>query len=342
MVTASYLDHMSAMYVDCPGTRMPARGSATKGDYMSIQWDKLEPQKYEDMVSVLLSLLYPNARRVDGKDGDGGRDVEIVLDQDNQITDAFELESFTGRMDRTRRRQVVRSLKRAANLEPAQWTLIVPIDPTPIEGQWFCELGTEYCFPIHWFEKTCLDEKMAAFPDIGRYFLDGAEHEVVRLLGEIREEQAMVADVTDALGRLRTLRERLNEIDPHYRYEVSTGTNAAYDMPTDVVFSIGFGDMRVDVYPKYSDATKDRPVTVKVNIIADSDDEVVLDAINYGLDVTVPPRMVGSITVDAPVGDFLWKHSLTAAQTPVVESDGSLGNAACWSIYGRNVYLGAW
>ena len=43
---------------------------------MQIQWDGFEPQGYEDMVSVLLSRLHPDAQRIDGKGGDGGRDAE--------------------------------------------------------------------------------------------------------------------------------------------------------------------------------------------------------------------------------------------------------------------------
>ena len=58
---------------------------------MSIRWDEFEPGGYEDMVSVLLSRLHPNAQRIDGKGGDGGRDVHLVRGQDGQITDAFEL-----------------------------------------------------------------------------------------------------------------------------------------------------------------------------------------------------------------------------------------------------------
>ena len=62
---------------------------------MSIRWDEFEPQGYEGMVSVLLSRLHPDAQRIDGKGGDGGRDVQIVHGQDGLITDAFELKSFT-------------------------------------------------------------------------------------------------------------------------------------------------------------------------------------------------------------------------------------------------------
>ena len=65
---------------------------------MQIRWEELERQRYEDMVSVLLSRLHPDAQRIDGKGGDGGRDVQIVHGQDGPIMDAFELKSFTGRI----------------------------------------------------------------------------------------------------------------------------------------------------------------------------------------------------------------------------------------------------
>ena len=169
---------------------------------MSIRWHDFEPQGYEDMVSALLSRLNPDAQRIDGKGGDGGRDVQIVHKQTDKITDAFELKSFTGRMTTSRRRQVARSLKRAAALEPRQWTLVVPIDPTPGEERWFRKLGKEYPFPTGWAGKTWLDEKVSAFPDIRRYFVEGASDEVIRLLRELREERAAVTDVRDAVGRL--------------------------------------------------------------------------------------------------------------------------------------------
>ena len=72
---------------------------------MQIRWEEIERQRYEDMGSVLLSRLHPDAQRIDGKGGDGGRDVQIVHGQDDQITDAFELKSFTGRMTPSRRTQ---------------------------------------------------------------------------------------------------------------------------------------------------------------------------------------------------------------------------------------------
>ena len=37
------------------------------------------------------------------------------------------------------------------------------------------------------------------------------------MLLELREEQAILTCIPDAVPRLESLRERLNEIDPHYR-----------------------------------------------------------------------------------------------------------------------------
>ena len=93
---------------------------------MRVRWEDLDSQIYEDMGSVLLSRLHPDAQRIDGSGGDGGRDVQIVNDQDDKTLYAFELKSFTGRMDPSRRQQVSNSLKRAADLKPVGWTLVVP------------------------------------------------------------------------------------------------------------------------------------------------------------------------------------------------------------------------
>ena len=269
---------------------------------MSNRWDDLEAGKYEDMVSVLLSRLHPEAHRIDGKGGDGGRDVQIVHGPDGRILRAFELKSFTGRVTGSRRRQVERSLKRAAELRPEQWTLVVPIDPTPGEDKWFSALGVDYRFPIDWFGKTWLDDKMSAFSDIRRYFVEGAKDEVYRLLREIQHEQARITDVPEGMARLRTLRERLNEIDPYYRYEMATVTAKSNRWPSDVVFSVLSGNVRVDVYPKYSGAVEDRPVSLSFTLALEPGDLAIRDSLGYGREVTILERMISDLVIDAPAG----------------------------------------
>ena len=269
---------------------------------MSIPWEDLGAQKFEDMVSVLLSRQHPNSQRIDGKGGDGGRDVQIVHAGNGSIADVFELKSFTGRMNSGRRSQVKRSLERAAALVPARWTLVVPIDPTPGEWEWFLQLRTSYCFQLEWRGETWLNEKMAAHPDIGRYFVEGAKDEVYRLLLELHGEQAILNGVPDAVPRLESLRERLNEIDPYYRYELATVTGTANKWPPDVVFSVRQGDVRVDAYPKYCGTVKDRPVSIRATLAVGPEDLSILEPLGYGLETTIPHRMISGMKVDLPSG----------------------------------------
>ena len=267
---------------------------------MSIPWEYLGRQKFEDMVSVLLSRLHPDSQRIDGKGGDGGRDVQIVHSGDSSVIDAFELKSFTGRMGDVQRQQVKRSLNRVAGLRPLLWTLVVPIDPTPGELEWFCQLGKDYSFPLQWRGKTWLDGKMAAHPDIRRYFLEDTNAEVVQLLLELNQEQAIVTDANVVMNRLRVLHERLNEIDPYYKYQLATVTGTANNWPSDVVFSVRKGDARVDAYAKYRGAVKDRPISIRAMVTVGPEDLTILEPLDYGLETTIPHRMISSVTVDLP------------------------------------------
>src|SRR5438128_9458802 len=101
-----------------------------------VRWEDLSSGTFEDMTAVLISILHPQAERIDGAGGDGGRDVQIP--SPTGII-AFELKSFTGRLGEAkgRRKQVVASLKRARALKLKSWTLVVPIDHTPGELKWF-------------------------------------------------------------------------------------------------------------------------------------------------------------------------------------------------------------
>ena len=100
---------------------------------------------------MLISRLNPSAQRIDGKGGDGGRDVQMPTDEGLVL---YQLKSFDGRMERPQRRQEERSLARAAQLEPIRWCLVVRIDPTPGELEWFEALTEAYGFDCEWLDRT--------------------------------------------------------------------------------------------------------------------------------------------------------------------------------------------
>ena len=121
---------------------------------MGVQWEQVPQHVYDDLVSTLLSREHPNAERIDGSGGDGGRDVQV---REPGRLDIFELKSFTGRVSArspSRRRQVEKSLARAALHNPDSWSLLVPIDHNPDELAWFDRLRAKYSFPLFWKGKT--------------------------------------------------------------------------------------------------------------------------------------------------------------------------------------------
>ena len=90
-----------------------------------IPWVQVPEPTVEQMIAVLLSNMHQgDAARIDGRGGDGGRDVQIRTQESIRT---FEIKSFTGRMTPSRRSKVQASLERAATLAPIDWTLLVPI-----------------------------------------------------------------------------------------------------------------------------------------------------------------------------------------------------------------------
>ncbi|MCX4993707.1 hypothetical protein [Streptomyces sp. NBC_00568] len=131
---------------------------------MRVPWEKLaeNPSLSESLVTLLVMRLRERAQPVDGTGGDGGRDLFEYTDDGELVV--YEAKSFTGRMTAVRLRQVERSLVSAARHQPDHWDLLVPIDATPAEQQWFDGLRAEFPFVRWWRGRSWLDEKVAAHP----------------------------------------------------------------------------------------------------------------------------------------------------------------------------------
>jgi hypothetical protein len=280
-----------------------------------VHWEDLErTPRYEDLVSVLLSRLHPEAERIDGIGGDGGRDVQI---RTPQRLDLFELKSFTGRLTArspSRRHQVEESLRTAAGLQPDSWSLVVPINHNKQELRWFDGLRREYPFPLIWHGRTWLDDQMAAFPDIHRYYIEDARDEVLELLRELNAEQGgLGGGVMDAIARLDRLRTRLNELDPQYRFELTPGPPeiAMAAFPGAAMYTqrqSEHGPVTIAVIPRYRDALRDRPILIRVDLRF-PDTEIGQEAssrfrafLDYGDATIVDEENVQDIDVEAPGG----------------------------------------
>lgn len=240
------------------------------------------------MVSVLLSHLHLTSTRVDGSGGDGGRDVQVATPSGVR---AFELKSFTGRMTSGRRTQVKNSLLKAEKLRPVDWTLIVPIDFTPAESDWFDGLRGRVPFAIDRKDLTWLNGQFAARPSIARFFLEDAANEIVRLAGILNHEKTVLAGgAPDALERGGAIVDQLNELDPFYRFEMT----------------VGEGVRSIKVIPRYRGAEIDRPIEGKFSFVFPSDKagreaaEELRRALDFGTKARVPAEYIQEATFDGP------------------------------------------
>ena len=263
------------------------------GEHMtSIEWSRLSSDAYERMVACLLSHQNPQVRRIDGSGGDGGRDCQF---EDESGLHAYEMKGFPkGRVGKTQQRQVERSLKRAAKLDPVDWTLITPVDPTPEEWEWFKGQRTMYPFPLEWHGVTWLDLQFSQRPFIADYYLGTTKERVYDLLRDIHQEQAALANgVPDAVARMNAVVTLANTLDPHYRFRIETDGNTS----------------KVTILPAYAGAEVDRPIGVEAKFLFDTNtdegrakEEEFRRALDFGTPAELPGNFVPELSVDAPAG----------------------------------------
>lgn len=256
-----------------------------------IPWPSLGADKIEDVLSMLLNHLYPTSQRIDGSGGDGGRDVQLNVGEELHV---FEIKSFTARLGTAQKAQIRRSLLRAATLTPTDWTLLVPIDPTPAELRWFENvLASLVPFPIRLLGKTRLETELAQRPFIARYYIEDAHREVDRLVTLYKaEKSALTGGVPDALERVEHIARQLNEIDPYYRFQITTD---------------GASSSVVVTIPRYDRAAQERPLEINISFrFPDTEEgrQVASDFqrhVDYGTPTSIPGEFVERFDSNMPL-----------------------------------------
>ncbi|MCD0449470.1 hypothetical protein LO762_09740 [Actinocorallia sp. API 0066] len=186
-----------------------------------IQWKAIDdPGQIERTIKMLIRRLHPTARGMDGKGGDGGVDSWMPTDLKRPVI--FEIKSFTRRLSGSQRKQIEKSLANAAKFNPIVWRLIIPLEHSPAEKAWFDELQQKYPKTILvWQGVDWLDEQFARHDDLRRY-VEGPDYGLLTRCKEMQLEQAALATLPDLSARVRTLRDRAQDISPYYRVDFAT------------------------------------------------------------------------------------------------------------------------
>ena len=256
-----------------------------------IHWETVDETTCEAMLKVLIKRLQPTVQAIDGSGGDGG--IDLLMHTENGLV-IYQIKSFTGRLSGNRREKVARSLETASGHGPVAWHLVVPIDPTPRELEWFENLTEPFPFTCDWDGKTWVDSEMTQRPEIADYYLHGSEERVLAMLREIgAEHPALDLGVAAAsMARVGEIVGRLNTLDPHYKFRVTVEPDG----------TVGWA-----AFPRYPGAALDRPAATARLAFPDTPDGahargMVEELFDYGTPCVVPPEYVAGVSVHVPVG----------------------------------------
>lgn len=106
---------------------------------MHIDLSYLDPSRFESLASDLLMEEAESVRTIDGSGGDDG--IDCFKGQTQESITIFQHKFFTGRLNHSRESQIRSSYETAKENHPGleRWCLLIALDFTPKEQQWFEE-----------------------------------------------------------------------------------------------------------------------------------------------------------------------------------------------------------
>jgi len=244
-------------------------------------WATMGENEYTPLVSTLLTRLYPDVKIIDGAGGDGGRDAQRRSEGRDVV---YQLKYFPGRIEKTQRAQVRRSLTAVKSSAPDEWYLVVPTELTPGEIRWFEGLKKDFSFVTTWHGEHWLNSALAAHQDILRYYSD-ANAEVVSAVIQLREEQSvLLGGVPQVVSRIEGLQARADEIS----------TDWGVRLPR-----------HIEIFPK--DLARARPISFTTHLVPGDDlaefariQSAAQDMLDFGGRIVLSKPYLHGLTIDAP------------------------------------------
>jgi hypothetical protein len=127
-------------------------------------WERLNPDEFEETVVAMLHREHPTVGKTfDGRGGDGGIDFIVESPAGDTI---YQVKHFTGRIGRPQKRQIEHSLRRVANRKMSAWILVIPMELTRNEDEWFQTLAGDRGVVCRWYGRKWLNQLISTHDDI--------------------------------------------------------------------------------------------------------------------------------------------------------------------------------
>jgi hypothetical protein len=232
----------------------------------------------------------------------------------------YQIKRFSTALKPRDRSHIVESLERVKtdprlDRRVVQWSLVMPLDPTSGDEEWFRRIIRDAGFVCDWKGLTFWHSESAKYPFVIDYFLENGKE---RLEGKVRTLAQLLGHPTDpvrpvdVVASLSDLHQELNRTDPYYRYDFRVAAAPPPADPRAVLTStipVENGTfVTIDVYAKFSQAVVDHPISGSFTF-AVFDQEAGIDLRDafqahqdYGRAFEIPAAAVRAATFNAPGG----------------------------------------
>lgn len=232
----------------------------------SVPWQHLTQPKYDEIVEALLIHHHQDladgsrAEALDGRGGDGGRDVDVHIGENLDVLDTiYQLkyfpEGFSGGHAKSRKPQIRRSFEAAMKDSPRAWVLVLPRNVTKSERSWVRALAGKRKVRIEIWGQSQLNAELAKRPTLLAWATRDA---LVDTLKSIGQERAALVGPTDLSDRARNLHALADARSPFWGTAFTVSAQ---------------GRVTEALYPKVPDAHLKEPISFSFAINTDALDD---------------------------------------------------------------------
>jgi hypothetical protein len=286
-----------------------------------VEWQHLSQPAFDRIVEALLIRHHQEqgdgsvAEAIDGRGGDGGRDVDVH--QDGELTRVYQLkffpEGFSGGHAKTRKPQIRSSFTTAMKDFPPSWVLVLPRNPTRQEREWVKGLRQKRNVRIDVWGSARLDAELAKFPELALWAV--RDNTFVALMQQTGQEKAALVGPGDLRERAQALSVLANSRSQYWGVRVHTDER---------------GGTTETLVAKRPDAAEKEPIALNLVIdplAMDQDERAKFERLSdYGVgEAVIDETAVRAFTISGPdwiAGEqrpaTFHARSLSEGSTPVV------------------------
>lgn len=299
-----------------------------------VPWTTIDPHTCEGVIAVMVCRETPAMVRVRPSRGDGGIDLIQITEAGWRVVQVkYYSSNLTAKQkaDIAKSYNDVRATAAAKNAKIAEWLLMLPLEPTNENREWFDELTQDAGYPCEGRGLSHVEGLAATYPEVVDYYIGNGRERVEKLFSQlisiISGNPAAYPDGLQPLQTVSTLQAMhasLNAHDPHYRYDFSISQQQGPLPPEEPLLAMSV-QLEVEdawvtfkIYARFEEAIHERPIQINMKATMPGDSptaEALLTSHRFGTPVTITSGEDVALEIHADLPGGLGGHFTTGTVT---------------------------